>query len=35
MDGYQRALSVSITEMDDVDHMAEMRKMRLLLESLL
>jgi sugar phosphate isomerase/epimerase len=33
--GYQRALSVSITEMDDVDHMAEMRKMRLLLESLL
>jgi len=32
---YNRALSVNIQEMDDVDHMAEMRKMRLLLESLL
>ena len=32
---YNRALSVHITEMPDVDHSAEMRKMRLLLESLL
>ncbi|MEE8450786.1 MAG: TIM barrel protein [Thermoguttaceae bacterium] len=33
--GYNRALCVDITEMPEVDHMAEMRKMRLLLESLL
>lgn len=32
---YKRALSVDIREMPDVDHMVEMRKMRLLLESLL
>lgn len=32
---YTRALSVHITPMADVDHMGEMRKMRLLLESLL
>jgi hypothetical protein len=32
---YNRALSVDIQEMPDVDHMGEMRKMRLLLESLL
>lgn len=32
---YNRALSVSIREMPDVDHVGEMRKMRLLLESLL
>jgi sugar phosphate isomerase/epimerase len=32
---YTRALSVHITEMPDVDHVAELRKMRLLLESLL
>jgi sugar phosphate isomerase/epimerase len=32
---YNRALSVHITEMEGVEHMAEMRKMRLLLESLL
>ena len=32
---YNRALSVNITELPDVDHMGEMRKMRLLLESLL
>ena len=32
---YKRALSIEITPMDDVDHAAEMRKMRLLLESLL
>jgi len=32
---YNRALSVHITEMPDVDHAAEMRKIRLLLESLL
>lgn len=32
---YNRALCVDITPMDDVDHSAEMRKMRLLLESLL
>ncbi len=33
--GYDRALSVHIAEMPDVDHFAELRKMRLLLESLL
>ena len=33
--GYNRALSVDITAMPDVDHDAELRKMRLLLESLL
>jgi len=33
--GYNRALSVHISEMPDVDHMVELRKMRLLLESLL
>jgi len=32
---YDRALSVHIPEMPDVDHFAELRKMRLLLESLL
>lgn len=32
---YRRALVVHITPMDDVDHAGEMRKMRLLLESLL
>jgi sugar phosphate isomerase/epimerase len=32
---YNRALSVHITPMPDVDHAVEMRKMRLLLESLL
>jgi sugar phosphate isomerase/epimerase len=32
---YDRALSVDITSMEGVDQMAEMRKMRLLLESLL
>lgn len=32
---YDGALSVHIQELPDVDHMAEMRKMRLLLESLL
>ncbi len=32
---YRRALVVSITPMEDVDHAGEMRKMRLLLESLL
>ena len=32
---YNRALSVHITEMPEVDHAAELRKMRLLLESLL
>ena len=32
---YQRSLSVHLGEMPDVDHMGEMRKMRLLLESLL
>jgi sugar phosphate isomerase/epimerase len=32
---YGRALCVHITEMADVDHMVELRKMRLLLESLL
>jgi len=33
--GYDRALTVDIMPMADVDHMAEMRKMRLLLESLI
>lgn len=33
--GYDRALSVHVDELDGVEHMAEMRKMRLLLESLL
>lgn len=33
--GYDRSLSVHITEMPDVDHVAELRKLRLLLESLL
>jgi len=32
--GYNRSVSASIIEMPDVDHMGEMRKMRLLLESL-
>ncbi len=32
---YDRALSVDMTPIPEVDHMAEMRKMRLLLESLL
>jgi sugar phosphate isomerase/epimerase len=32
---YNRALTVHITEMPEVDHAAELRKMRLLLESLL
>ena len=32
---YDRALTVDISPIPDVDHMAEMRKMRLLLESLL
>lgn len=32
---YNRSLSVNITEMPEVDHQVEMRKMRLLLESLL
>lgn len=32
---YDRSLCVHITEMPDVDHMVELRKMRLLLESLL
>jgi len=32
---YNRALSVDIRPLEDVDHMAEMRKFRLLLESLL
>ncbi len=32
---YQRALCVDIVPQDDVDHMAELRKVRLLLESLL
>ena len=32
---YSRAMSVNIAEMPDVDHAAELRKMRLLLESLL
>ncbi len=33
--GYNRALSVYITPMEDVDHNSELRKLRLLLESLL
>jgi sugar phosphate isomerase/epimerase len=33
--GYNRALSIHIEELPDVDHQAELRKMRLLLESLL
>jgi len=33
--GYNRALSVHVREMPEVDHTGEMRKMRLLLESLL
>jgi len=33
-EGYDRALSTHITEMPDVEHTGEMRKMRLLLESL-
>lgn len=33
-EGYDRALSVHVKPMDDVDHMAEIRKLRLLLESL-
>jgi sugar phosphate isomerase/epimerase len=33
--GYNRALSINVTEMEGVEHMAELRKMRLLLESLL
>ena len=33
--GYQRALSVHIMDMPGTDHVGEMRKMRLLLESLL
>lgn len=33
--GYDRTLSVDIKPMDGVEHMAELRKMRLLLESLL
>ncbi len=32
---YMRSLSVNVTEMDGIDHSSEMRKMRLLLESLL
>jgi sugar phosphate isomerase/epimerase len=32
---YNRALSVNITEMPEVDHSSELRKLRLLLESLL
>ncbi len=34
-ENYRRALVVNIVPMDDVDHAGEMRKMRLLLESLL
>lgn len=34
-EGYNRALSVHITAMPEVDHMVELRKIRLLLESLL
>jgi len=33
--GYNRVLGIDMSEMEDVDHMAELRKMRLLLESLL
>lgn len=32
---YNRALSINISEMPDVDHLGELRKLRLLLESLL
>ncbi|MEK6247465.1 MAG: sugar phosphate isomerase/epimerase, partial [Planctomycetales bacterium] len=32
---YNRALSIDIGPIEGIDHMAEMRKMRLLLESLL
>ena len=32
---YNRALSVNLTAMPEVDHMSELRKLRLLLESLL
>jgi sugar phosphate isomerase/epimerase len=32
---YRRALCVHITELPDIDHVGELRKMRLLLESLL
>ena len=35
MNNFNRSLTVNMTPMEDVDHMAEMRKMRLLLESLL
>jgi sugar phosphate isomerase/epimerase len=35
MVGYERALSVHMQPLDDADHSGEMRKMRLLLESLL
>jgi sugar phosphate isomerase/epimerase len=34
-DGYDRTLAVHVKPIDGVDHMAEMRKLRLLLESLL
>jgi len=33
-EGFDRSLSVVMTEMPDIDHSAELRKMRLLLESL-
>ena len=33
--GYDRALSVHLDEIEGVDHLGEMRKMRLLLESLM
>jgi sugar phosphate isomerase/epimerase len=33
--GYERALSVKMTPLEGFDHRAEMRKMRLLLDSLL
>jgi sugar phosphate isomerase/epimerase len=33
--GYNRALTVHMSPLEDFDHRAEMRKMRLLLESLL
>jgi hypothetical protein len=33
--GYDRALSVHMTPIEGFDHRAEMRKMRLLLDSLL
>jgi hypothetical protein len=32
---YNRALSVNIVEIPEVDHVGELRKLRLLLESLL